>query len=168
MSPIWLEPQLRLLRVPSGRRENLLLQLSTSSSTLSTAVVCIFDTQVLKCVCGHMVVQHVRMRCYFCCSPAQCVWRVLHGRAISWYTVVLSIIYIKLVPTFVCGHTRGNTLYLIRTAKLSPLRHAQYSGGGPRGNRMCCRLFLPRFLLPSLIICMLVHVQLPHKCESGR
>ena len=46
-------------------------------------------------------------------------------------------------------HHRGNTLYLIRTAKLSPLRHAQYSGGGPRGNRMCCRLFCFAFFFAA-------------------
>ena len=56
-----------------------------------------------------------------------------------------------LLQVLVCGHTMGNTLYLIRTAKLSPLRHAQYSGGGPRGNRMCCRLFFCS-LLPFVVL----------------
>ena len=31
-------------------------------------------------------------------------------------------LYVYLLQLLVCGHTRGNTLYLIRTAKLSPLR----------------------------------------------
>ena len=62
--------------------------------------------------------------------------------------------YILFHRPLVCGHTRGNTLYLIRTAKLSPLRHAQYSGGGPRGNRMCCRLFCFAFFFAACPISM--------------
>ena len=35
-----------------------------------------------------------------------------------------------------------------------PQAHAQYSGGGPRGNRMCCRLFCFAFFFAACPISM--------------